>query len=64
MKPEILAIKIALALGCQVNDWIRKGFSLKNFVDSRMKDRAIFPQLVLGETKSVSCCQVRKTFSL
>ena len=43
----------ALALGCRVNDWIRNAFSSKNLANSRMKDRTIVSQLVLGETKSM-----------
>ena len=50
-KPETLAIGMALALGCRVNDWFSKAFSSKNLTDSRMKDRPVFLQLVPGETK-------------
>ena len=64
MKPEILVIAMALDLGCRVNDWIRKAFSSKNFADSRMKDQAIFLQLVLGERKLMHCYLARKTFIL
>ena len=32
-KPEILAIRMVLALGCNVNNWIRKVFSSKNFTN-------------------------------
>ena len=63
-KPEILAIGMALALGCRVNDWIRKAFSSNNFADSRMKDRAVFLQLVAGKTKLMHCYLAMKMFSL
>ena len=59
MKQEIPAIRMALALGCEVNDWIKKAFSSKNFADTRIKDWAIVPQFALGETKSMRCCRAR-----
>ena len=63
-KPEILAIGMALALGCRVNDWIRKAFSSKKFADSRMKDRAVFLRIAPGEMKLMHCYLARKTVSL
>ena len=64
MKLEVLAIRMAFALGCRVNSWVIKAFSSKHFADSRMKDWAIVSQLALGETKSMCCCRARGTFSL
>jgi len=64
MKPEILAILMGVAIGCQVNNWIKKAFSSKNFANPRMKDWAIFPQLALGEMKSMHCCQRKENIQL
>ena len=60
MKREIPAIRMALALECEVNDWIRKKFSSKNFADTRIKDWAIVSQFALGETKSMQCAVVER----
>ena len=60
MKREIPAIRMALALGCEVNDWIRKEFSSKNFADTGIKDWAIVSQFALGETKLMQCAFVER----
>ena len=60
MKREIPAIRMALALGCEVNDWTRNEFSSKNFADTRIKDWAIVSQFALGETKSMQCAVVER----
>lgn len=56
----MLAIRMALDLEYQVNDRIRKLFSSKTVVDSRIKDWVIVSKLVLGETESMHCCRARK----
>ena len=42
----------------------QEGVLFENFTDSRMKDRAVFLQLVPGETKLMHCYLAGKTFSL